>query len=449
MSRPVHNIAIFLDGTWNEVEDYTNVYRLYELSLGLELDTDVDSAITQIESSQNTNPQVRYYDSGVGTSITSPMMLGGALGYGLRRNVAQAYLTVCQQIHRCLEKNHNYRLYIFGFSRGAYTARSLGGLLENFGLLKRSLIETHRPATNRLHAYWQHRQMLKHALRAVDQYRLGNRASNSEGKQRIHDRFRQTFCTTENGNANDTGTDSNSEYRVPIHFMGVFDTVGALGIPSFIEPLIGNGSRSRHLSLLQRNRMPNAGFPRNIENACHALAIDEFRPHFKPTLWAVTEDMQERVEQRWFIGAHSNIGGGYGDNLLSNRPLYWMYERAKAHGLHLSGFPSTHANVHLEEPVSDSYAGYRRFYKLVGTRPYYRPIGQAVPAETSYDYQQELPALNEIDPTQTIDSSVSQRVEENAHYKTPNLMQLSQGQLDELMKNRERYDEKSRRRAKL
>ena len=346
------NIAIFLDGTCNQVDDYTNVYTLYQYCQGSELDVDGGKVLWEEKEVPAESDQVRYYDSGVGTSIlSSPLLIGGALGLGLKVNVAQAYLSLC----RCYKPGD--KIFIFGFSRGAYTARSLGGLLNRFGVLSPKWIKKTPRVKNPIKKWQAQGEALRIPKLAVSKSRQASRQKRAAKREQIIQQFVNKYCQPE---------------EVRIKFMGIFDTVGALGIPSFIDPLgkkSGQGGQaSRHF--LARNLMPNVSFPKNIDNACHALAIDEYRPHFKPTLWVDTES--SNVEQRWFIGAHANVGGGYPDNLLNNKPMHWIYQQALSHGLKMGDFLLPHEEVHLDEPINDSFAAYRLPYKLLNFSEYYR-----------------------------------------------------------------------------
>ena len=402
------NIAIFLDGTWNQVDNYTNVYSLYQYCRGTEIDVDGDKTLWDPQQANSVSDQKRYYDPGVGTSLTSsPMLIGGAIGFGLKTNVAQAYLCLCREY----EPGDN--IFIFGFSRGAYTARSLGGILNCLGVLSpkwiKPILKSRIPIRKRLAQY----QALKIPRLAVATSREANRQSQHK-RELIIKRFKEKYCSHE---------------EVRIKFMGIFDTVGSLGIPSLLNPL-GNhrsflGNISKHF--FRRNLMPNHMFPKNIDYACHALAIDEHRPHFKPTLWTQANN---RVEQRWFIGAHSNIGGGYPNNLLNNKPMYWIYQHARSHGLRMGNFLLPHESVHLDEPVKDSFATFRVPYRLLNYSEYYR-------------------SLDHSDTSQSLDRSVHSRVLEDPIYRPPNLMRLEKQAIKALISQADSFDQQLNNRLNL
>ena len=416
------NIAIFLDGTWNQVDDYTNVYLMYQLCKGIEVGT---QALAENEQYKDIT-QIKYYDPGVGTGIgnLSPVLIGGAIGLGLKHNVAQAYLSICRHY------NPGDKIYIYGFSRGAYTARTLAGLLYTFGVLSdRYVIPNKSLPLWPLTALARNKD-LKFAKKAIDTLRE-LRGMHPEMVKELANNFKSKYCK------------ESSDNGIEIEFMGLFDTVGSLGIPSVLDPF-KKANRKKTLTrrhtrnFLHRNKMPNANFPRNIKNACHALAVDEYRLHFVPTLW---NDIPEaaNVEQRWFTGAHSNIGGGYPNNLLSNKPLYWIYQQSNSHDLELADFMAPHEDVHLDEPISDSFAGFRKPYKLFGIQEHYRPI--YFKSETGAQDDSSL-------KSQTIDDSVFERIRFDTEYRTQNLMRLSDADQEQLFYNKLGFDKKLSQRLK-
>ncbi len=228
------------------------------------------------------NPQLLHYEAGVGTR-RSERLLGGVFGVGLSRNVQECY--------RFLVENYEPgdKLYFFGFSRGAFTARSTVGLVRNSGIL--------RP---------KHRHLVKEAYAL---YRRPDKDSQPSGI--AAELFRR----------------SHSYSEIYVDFIGVWDTVGALGIPI-------DGFRPPFLSRLWS--FHDTKLSRYVLNAYHALAIDERRRPFKPTLWVQQDDSQgQTLEQVWFAGVHSDIGGGYTDVGLSEIALLWMAEKARSCGLAL------------------------------------------------------------------------------------------------------------------
>jgi len=226
------------------------------------------------------NRQLLHYAAGVGTR-RGERLIGGAFGVGLSRNVQDCYRFLVDTYEP------GDKLYFFGFSRGAYTARSTVGLVRNCGIL--------RP---------EQRDRIKAAYAL---YRRPDKDSEPSGI--AAELFRR----------------SHSYPDVYVDFVGVWDTVGALGIPidGFRPPLLSR-LWSFHDTRLSRY----------VLNAFQALAIDERRRPFKPTLWVRQDDAPDQtLEQVWFAGVHSDVGGGYQDVGLSEIALLWMAEKARSCGL--------------------------------------------------------------------------------------------------------------------
>ncbi|WP_419806433.1 DUF2235 domain-containing protein [Terriglobus sp.] len=258
------------DGTWNTshgpelMPADTNVRRLY-----LSLNEDAS--------------QLRYYDSGVGTHGTvSEHLFGGALGDGLFQKVQDGYEFLAYVW------DPGDEIYLFGFSRGAYTARSLAGMIALFGVPTRSL--DNRTVPRIFQAYRTHdhdqRQLLKTAL--VAEYGLQD---------------------------------------VDIQMVGVWDTVGALGIPGH---LFGTLDELKY-GFLDTSLNPC------IKNAVHAISIDERRAAFLPTLWTKSDGTprpnDDQLTQVWFAGVHTDVGGGETESQLANITLRWMLDHAERCGL--------------------------------------------------------------------------------------------------------------------
>ncbi|MFQ5631248.1 MAG: DUF2235 domain-containing protein [bacterium] len=249
-------LIVCLDGTWNTPDDGdnpTNVVKLMRALLPCD-DKDV--------------PQIAFYDKGVGTGGPIDRMWGGAFGRGLNDNILDGY--------RFLAHNYeaNDEIYLFGFSRGAFTARSLAGFIHWMGLLEKDVLDDLTDAWNT--------------------YR---------NPQKYKERYDELL--------------QHSRTNIPIKCIGVWDTVGALGVPIKFANIL-----TRH-----NYKFHNTNYGNHIEYAFHALAIDEKRGPFKPTLWECNIDKNiptERLQQVWFAGCHSNIGGSYPDARLSDIALDWM-----------------------------------------------------------------------------------------------------------------------------
>ncbi|MFW0795031.1 DUF2235 domain-containing protein [Gordonia sp. CPCC 205515] len=276
-------LIVCCDGTWNVFgqKHPTNVVKLYE-AIGSADDDGVR--------------QERIYVAGVGTKPWQRIR-GGVLGWGLSKNLKEAYRKLVEAYEPGDE------IFLFGFSRGAYTARSLGGFIRNSGILKR--------------------EHMDQADAAFDLYR--DRDKSSAPRQEQATEFRQKYS-----------------HETPIRFIGVWDTVGSLGIPidgwKFAEKI--NRRWAFHDTQLSTT----------VQAAYHALAIDEKRRPFGPTLWTPQPDRPEGqiIEQVWFSGVHCNVGGGYADSRISDIPLVWMMGRARHHGLFFSENPVTGTPVTTE-----------------------------------------------------------------------------------------------------
>jgi hypothetical protein len=267
-----------LDGTWNtpESDQITNIVRLRDL-IDPKFKTQSGDIITQRV----------YYESGVGTEGTKfTRLFQGATGGGLEDNVRGAYRFLSSVYHPELE------LYVFGFSRGAFTARSLCGYIGASGLLKPEYCNRENDA--RTWTYY----------RTPPKFRLP-----AEGCA-LHQ-----ICFS----------------NVRIKVLGVFDTIGSRGIP-ISGPF--NWYNEKHYGF-HDVRLSN-----NIDHAFHALAIDEKRLSFPASVWQYPNHKDnETVEQAWFAGNHANVGGGYSDASLSDVALEWMVSRITTKQLGLQFVP--------------------------------------------------------------------------------------------------------------
>ncbi len=369
-------LSIFLDGTWNDPASETNVIRLSTLVAARGAD-----GIEQVKP---------YYESGVGTKWYEKVR-GGAVGMGLSRNVRDAYRWLLDYYRDGDE------VYIFGFSRGAYSARSLGGLIAGCGLARADAPFD----VDYLYERYQHRKDT-----AAPIYELSY----------IRDVSHKRPLTDEEE------TLLKHSRRIQITLIGVWDTVGALGVPWTGMPLIGRDRFYFH----------NPNLSKIYDNAFQALAVDENRGAYKPTLWTLfvpdTPDSAQpppppmpplkKVEQRWFIGAHANVGGGYGNDPLGKLPLAWLQAKAESVGLHFSSPVLLTGTEHRTAPV-DSYAKFlfHGYQVLTLGRRYYRPIGMpANKVKNGWSFP-----VNEY-----IDASVFRRWAEVGDYRPRNVREWSE-----------------------
>lgn len=292
MPHQSRKLIVCCDGTWNEpyqVGTPTNVVKMAR-------------AIRPVDA--DGVAQIVYYHPGVGTGNIVDRFMGGTLGIGLSANVQAAYDFLATNFLR------EDRIYLFGFSRGAYTARSLAGLIGQMG----GLLEKHDmdlfPYVYALYRSPAHRKAIA-----------------SDGtKTDIEQAVRALFSTRQLGGNFQRLIDALLRTRTTmIFFIGVWDTVGALGVPLGWARWVGKRLYDFHDTELS---------PR-IRFAYHALAIDERRASFEPALWTRPKGYGSRkdvtaqtLEQVWFAGAHSNVGGGYEDAGLSDIAFLWMVAKA-------------------------------------------------------------------------------------------------------------------------
>lgn len=268
-------LIVCLDGTWKRPETPDGEQRA----------SNVLRFMRALSPSAEGVNQVVFYDRGVGSDNLCDKYVGGLFGSGLSENVEDAYRWVANNFEPGDE------LHFFGFSRGAYTARSLGGLIGAIGVMGRGEIG------------------------ALPQ---------------SYDYYRTACCPQADGeHAADCGRAAHpchaaatAREKPPIACIGVWDTVGALGIP------IGLLSAYN-----KRFQFHDVAIGRRVGAAFQALAIDEARKAFAPAIWEKPEGWAGRLEQCWFAGVHSDIGGGYPDSRLADLSLLWMVEKTRSIGL--------------------------------------------------------------------------------------------------------------------
>lgn len=328
------NIVLLSDGTGNSSATLfkTNVWRLYE---ALDTGPGID--------------QVMYFDDGVGTASFRPLaILGGALGWGLKRNVLDLYRFLCANYRE------GDRIFLFGFSRGAFTIRVLLGLIDRQGVI----LGEHGAELARL-AKW-----------AFREYRgLSKRPGTLVGPLRwFRDKvFRRIEAVKK------PYTEASRVFP-DVEFIGAWDTVAAYGLP--VDELADGWDRWIW-PLTLRTRVPNP----KIRKACHALSLDDERQTFHPLLWDERDEAindtstsldQERVSQVWFAGMHANVGGGYPDDGMAHEPLHWIAGEASRRGLLLKPVPFSPSANQLQAwrerampvaPMADSRSGVGSYYR--------------------------------------------------------------------------------------
>ena len=302
-------LVFCFDGSWNRLDTPhpTNVLLTAE-------------SVMPIATDRTT--QVTFYDEGVG-SEDGEAFVGGVFGAGLVKNLSDGY--------RFLIFNHSPgdEIYVFGFSRGAYTARSFVGLLSTCGILHRQ------------HARW--------ADEAVDLYKRRNAsdAFQSEVLKFRADHSPQICVSAAEDEwraHNLSGYARGARPLLKIRYLGVWDTVGALGIPRYI--VMANAFNRMH-------QFHDVSLSPVVEHARHAVAIDEHKVDFEPTLWENLDDLNRHrgsrpeavdapYQQMWFPGVHGSVGGGGERRGLSDQALDWIWDGARFAGLELDSAPDSH-----------------------------------------------------------------------------------------------------------
>lgn len=351
-------IVLFSDGTGNSSAkaQKTNVWRLFQ-------------ALDQ------THPdQLARYDNGVGTSSNKYLAaIGGAFGWGLKRNVLDLYKFVCRNYAQ------DAAIYGFGFSRGAFTIRVLVGLIATQGLVTfRSEEELKRNAG----AAYRHYRSTKFPSRSpivVLMRRL------RDGLLWLKDRIKGY----EGYEAIVARTKASGRWEIPIRFLGLWDTVEAYGMP--IDEL------KRGIDwVIWPMLFGDLILSPRVQRACHALSIDDERSTFHPLLWdeVAEADMVARkivpagrVTQVWFAGVHSNIGGGYPEDQLSLVTLEWMMSEAIANGLKLD--PKS------VEQVAAAKSAYARLHdSRTGAAAYYRYAPRRIEVRNDAQGNRILPIVH-------------------------------------------------------
>lgn len=303
------NIVFCADGTWNRADDEidsdsdapSNVFKLFTHLAGKHISkihhSQITGRVTEYEKSLivDTNTlQIAKYINGVGdSSVKLNRILGGAFGFGLIERIARGYTFI----------SRNYvagdKIYIVGFSRGAYTARALAGLITAKGLLAKKFNQGEAASYDM-------------AIRAWYSYRDG--INQTSYQNRLQNLF-IAFTSIKNFVLKNTITDADFIKDIPIEAVAVWDTVGALGIPDF--EFDDDRAEIRDGFAFADNVLNT-----KVKFGLHAVALDEMRLLFTPTLWA----KRGGIKQVLFAGSHSDVGGGYKEAGLSDCALKWMID---------------------------------------------------------------------------------------------------------------------------
>jgi len=332
-------LIVCCDGTWitEDHEDQkrsapSNVFKMY----------------TCIEEN---DAQKKYYHPGVGTEGAQLYKFtGGIYGNGLGENIIGAYSWLGRNF--CPGDS----IYLFGFSRGAFTVRSLAGMLGSCGLLDTSSFS--------------HEQMYKVVADLYDRKYRKNEDYDGEADWQWH----KTPDTIE------------------VTFLGVWDTVGALGIPDDLSllNLVDNEKNWQFHDLKLGD---------HIRCARHAVAIDEQRASFTPSLWEYDTAQNHDMQQKWFIGTHGDVGGGHAQSGLSDIALKWMIDEARGKGLTFDNKFTEQLNPDPRGEIHNSVQG---VWKKLRTRPRQIPLMDRAGADaqffhpTVFDRQQKPPLADPV-----------------------------------------------------
>lgn len=312
------HLIVFCDGTWNTPD---------QTEASLPAATNVVKLRNALAASDKDGEEQRiYYHPGVGSDGGWwERIAGGGLGEGLDKNIMSTYNWVARNYEP------GSRIWLFGFSRGAFTVRSLGGMISRCGLLKTDGMDekTIWAAVGKLFQNYRTPEATAEPVKATKA---------------------MPFHGVKTGNA--------TKQSIPINFIGVWDTVGALGVPNdmaFLKIIDDPAKHSFHDTSLSPI----------VQNARHAIAIDEMRQSFTPTLWTNVDD-RPTVKQIWFPGVHGDVGGGYGRSDLSDGALKWMIDEVRALNLSFRENIETQLSPNPLGQLHDSVTGVFKFLK---TRP--------------------------------------------------------------------------------
>ena len=301
------NICAFIDGTWNRAgtRTPTNVrklfdaipegvvkgreqHKLYIPGVGKKPRADggvLDEADYAVALSRYLRRELP-----TGTATVGRWLIGGGFGRGTAARIKAAYHFLCENY----DARRGDRVFLFGFSRGAFAARSLAGFTGRVGVLLADKLE--------------------HVERAYEIYERSEDPAQTELADFLEQLTGVRVVTAD------------SEFYLPIHFLGVWDTVASLGLPSRLEWLTAPFTEYHQVEV-----------PPSVMTARHALALHELRGLFEPLLWK--RGAHTDLKQVWFAGAHADVGGGYeaGEDALSNIALRWMATEAALCGLAVDG----------------------------------------------------------------------------------------------------------------
>ncbi|MCJ2054467.1 DUF2235 domain-containing protein [Methylobacterium sp. J-070] len=338
-------LVVCCDGTWNNDDLQTE-------------DTNVARMARAVHGSEATGGvlQIVLYIRGVGTTgLKLETFVEGATGLGIDDNIRSAYQFIAQ----------NYipgdEIFLFGFSRGAFTARSLSGLISACSILKR--------------------QSLGSLPDAWAYYRT----------DRPHSPVLFTKWLADEGK-----DPAEFHLDVTIKFLGVWDTVGSLGIPGSLL----TDSNKKKFAFHDTSPSPI------VKTAVHAMAVDEHRHNFTPTYWTGVAPAGVTIKQVWFAGAHADVGGGYKNRTLADIPLVFIARQAEAVGLALDWSCLPTSPLDVTAPSHNSSSG---LFALDHFRPTLREISGRK-CDVALNESLFVPVDENGEPIQTINEMVHRSV---------------------------------------
>lgn len=290
-------IVVLCDGTWNS-PDIKDPTHLPELAVSLAV---TDDQVVKYFSGVGVNDDQRF-ETWLGRSVNR--IFGGATGWGLGAKVKAAYRAIAETYEEGDE------IYLFGFSRGAFTARSLAGMVRKCGI-----IDDLSP------------KGIKRAFRLyrkTGEHNAPDRPHIQEARAQMSPRFATSLKDQQKRPA--------PVPLVKIAYVGVWDTVGARGIPVAVFGAVADLWNRQY-------RFHDMALSSSVVGARHAVAADEKRRFFEPTLWDNTAALNAAADstgasmpyqQRWFVGDHAVVGGSAGTDPLSVFARNWILEGAPA-----------------------------------------------------------------------------------------------------------------------
>jgi len=367
-------IAVLIDGTWNKEGGGADT-NVAKLDSGKRV-----SPCIKAVASDSTEQLVHYHDGvGVDGDLTQKL-LGGAIGLGLKKIIQEVYEFIVDHYEA------NDEIYIFGFSRGAYAARALAGLIGASGIQRRQNADVFEAA-------WAH-------------YRVAPKVRQQPATGTAGDRKAINVYETQREAFHDNRT---------VTCVAVWDTVGSYGIPAGF----GLAPLARYFTLVTLG-FHDTSFGDHVEVGLHAVAVDEHRRPFVPTFWTIPKGQQPKghVEQTWFAGAHCNVGGGYADSGLSDLALIWMVARVQA----LTGleFDADAVRSSTKPIINGAVVDSTEGWLVDHTFPHYRVVLSPVAIDHGYLMNTEDPSEEHINE-RVHWTVLAKRANAQESYSPPNL----------------------------